>query len=132
MEEQQYSWKRFDNIHARLEDRITVTKNGAIGFPTRFYQDNNIKDYKYIVLYYDEAQKAIGIHFTNDENEKSKFSILHSKQNYGGSAVVRSFFKVSRIDPKIYYGRYDFTVRQEPELGTLYVFQLKERVDPKA
>lgn len=131
MDDTKFSWKKFDNLHARLEDRITVTKTGAIGFPTKFYEDNNIKEYKFIVVYYDESRNALGIHFTADENEKSKFAIAHSKQGYGGSAIVRSFFKVSRIDPKRYYGRYNFSIAEEEGIGKLYVFQLKEREDPK-
>lgn len=131
MENTKFNWKKFDNVHARLEDRITVTKTGAIGFPTKFYEDNNIKEYKYVVLYYDEAQKALGIHFTSDDSQKSKFTIIRSKQGYGGSAVVRNFFKISKVDPEKYYGRYDFTIANEEGIGKLYAFQLKERDDSK-
>ena len=129
MDDKIFNWKKFESVNARLEDRITVTKTGAIGFPTKFYQDNKIKEYKYVVIYHDERQGSIGVHFTSDENEKSKFTILHSNQGYGGSAVIRSFFKVSNIDPKKYYGRYDFSIVNTEGIGRLYVFQLKERED---
>ena len=86
----EYQFKKFEGRNVRLEDRITITKSNSMGFPQKFYQDNNIKDYKYVVFFWDEQNQAIGIHFTNNEEEKNKFSIIHSKTGYGGSVATRS------------------------------------------
>jgi len=39
-----YNFKKFEGRNARLESRITITKSNSIGFPTKFYVDNKIKD----------------------------------------------------------------------------------------
>lgn len=101
-----FNFIKFENRNVRLENRITLTKSNSIGFPQKFYNDNLIKDYKYVILYWDKENMAIGIEFTNNEQETNKFSILHSKIGYGGSIGVRSFLKSNNIDPNIYHGRY--------------------------
>src|SRR5438477_3764634 len=121
-----YNFKKVESRNARTEDRITITKSGGIGFPTKFYNDNKIKDYKYVVLYYDHDQKALGIYFTNDEAEKNKFSIIHSHSGYGGSIVPRSFFKTYDIKPEIYYNRYSWSNEDQEDVGKLYVIHLKK------
>lgn len=121
-----YNFKKVESRNARTEDRITITKSGGIGYPTKFYKDNKINEYKYVVLYYDQEQKALGLQFTNDEAEKNKFSIIHSHSGYGGAIVPRSFFRTSDIDPKIYFGRYLWTIENQEGVGKLYVINLKE------
>lgn len=123
----QYNFVKFDDIHKRLENRITVTKSQSIGFPAKFYKDNKISDFKYVVLFYDSDKKAIGIFFSNDEAEKSKFKILHSKTGPGGSVISRSFFKSNDIDTRKVYGRYDWEKFQQEGVGEIYVIKLKER-----
>ncbi|PIU26118.1 MAG: hypothetical protein COW32_08840 [Candidatus Aquicultor secundus] len=124
-----YNFKKFEGRNARLESRITITKSNSIGFPTKFYVDNKIKDYKYVILFWDEQNQAIGVHFTNDEenrHEKDRFSVIHSNKNYGGSVVTRSFFKANNIDLEKYHGKYDWKIVDLEDYGHLYVIELKE------
>jgi hypothetical protein len=123
------SFEKFQNRHTRLEERITITKSSnSIGFPSHFYHENRIKDFKYAVLFWDAADNAIGIHFTNDESEKKNaFLIARSKEGYGGSISAKSFFRHYKIDPKIYHGRYEWKKRTEDGVGELFVFALKAR-----
>ena len=121
-------FQKFEKTNARQEDRITITTSNSIGFPTKFYQDNNLKDLKYVVLYYDKDDLAIGIQFTNSEEEKHKFTILRSNRGYGGAVIATSFFKVNNIDPKIYHGRYEWERQNLEGVGELYVIKLKPRV----
>lgn len=125
-----YQFKKFEGRNIKQEDRITVTKSNSIGFPKKCYEDNNIKDFKYAVLYYDENQKAIGIQFSNREEEKNKFKIAHSKKQYGGHIIARSFFRTYNIIPEIYRGRYNWEKYNLEGVGELFVIKLKE-VDKK-
>jgi hypothetical protein len=118
-----YNFKKFDKRNVRLESRITITKSNSFGFPTKFSDDNNIKDYKYVVLFYDMDSKAIGIHFTNDTNDQNKFSIIKSEK-YGASVVARSFFKSNSIDTKEHSGRYHWKKVSIEDVGELYVIEL--------
>lgn len=125
----QFNFKKFEGRNARQEQRITVTKKSySIGFPTKFYADNNIEKYKYVVLFFDSEKKAIGIHFTNDENEKNKFIIHHSKDGYGGSIAVRSFMRMSGIEPLKYFGRYEWKKGEVQGAGDVFIIQLVEKV----
>lgn len=122
-----YNFQKFEGRNVRLENRITITNSNSIGFPSKFYDDNKIKDYKYVVLYWDADNRAIGIKFTNDENEKSKFTIIQSKAGYGGSVVSRSFFKTYEIDPKIYHGRYDWEKQSIDGVGEIYAIKIQAK-----
>ena len=122
----EYTFKEFTGRNVRLENRITVTKSHSIGLPTNFFKKNNIANFKYVVLFYDEEKKAIGIHFTNDENKNNKFAIIKNTAGNGGSVVTRSFFKTFNIDTEIYYGRYEWTTLEVEGTGKIYVINLKE------
>lgn len=121
-----YQFKKFEGRNVRLEDRITITKSNSIGFPQKFYQDNKIEGFKYVVLFWDEKSKAIGINFINDVEEKNKFTIIHSGK-YGGSIVVRSFFRTYGINLDIYHGRYEWEKHNIEGVGDVYVIKLEEK-----
>ncbi len=120
-----YNFKKFEKTNQRVESRITVSASNSIGFPTKFFQDNNISEYKYVVLYYDENEKAVGIFFTNDEEEKHKFTLVKSKIGYGASVVATSFFKVNGIDAKFYRNRYEWEKVAQEGIGDLFVIKLQ-------
>lgn len=120
-----YIFKKFENRNIKQENRITITRSYSMGLPRKFYQDNGVKDFKYAVLYYDEANKAIGVHFTN-EKDKNGFSVIHSPE-YGGQIVIRSFLKTYNIDPEIYHNRYEWEKYNLEGTGEIFVIKLKER-----
>lgn len=126
--DQQFSFKKFQNTNKRYEDRITVTGTNAFGFPTKFYRDNKIDECKYVVLYYDDVNKAVAFQFTNSEEEKYKFTMIKSDK-YGASINATSFFKENNLDSKKFKGRYKWTRKEYPEEGVLYIIQLKENTE---
>ena len=121
----EYQFKKFENKNVRLENRITVTKSSSIGLPTKFYQDNRIKNFRYAILFWDDKNKAIGIYFT-EEKDKKGFRIIHG-QKYGGQIVVRSFLKTYDIDPQIYHGRYEWEKYDLEGIGEIFIIKLKKR-----
>lgn len=121
---------KFEETNKRQEDRITVTGHSSFGFPTKFYNDNKINNYKYVTLFFDAENNDVGFHFHNDEAEKHKFSILKSKQGFGGSVVASSFFKSKSLDSKIYRGRYEWRKENIPEIAEIFVIKLKIRENP--
>ena len=120
-----YNFSKFESTHGRYESRITITSSNSIGFPTRFYKENKIENYKYVILYFDVERKAIGVQFSNNDSEPHKFTIIKSKDGYGGSVVVISFFKKHEIDTKINKGKYDWKKIETP-FGELFVFELRK------
>ncbi|MEK7173167.1 MAG: hypothetical protein AAB723_00245 [Patescibacteria group bacterium] len=119
-----YQFKKFEDRNIKSENRITLTKSYSIGLPNKFYQDNEIKSFMYAVLYWDEKNQAIGIHFTS-EKEKAGFKIIRG-QKYGGQIVIRSFLKSNNINPEVYYGRYEWEKHNLEGAETLFVIKLQE------
>lgn len=122
-----YEWKKFESVNQRLEHRITVTKSGYIGFPTKFYADNNVAGYKYVTLYYSEPEKAVGIKLSNDENEKGALKIHHNKEGKGGWVVARNFFKINNLDYKNYSNRYEWNKENFEGIGELFIIKLLDK-----
>lgn len=118
-----YNFIRFQDTHSRSESRITVTGTYSIGFPTKFYKDNNVESFKYAVLFWDAGQMAIGILLTNDENQPGRFKIGKTR-DYGAMVSAKSFFTKNEIDPKLYKGRYDWEKVQQPDAGEIFVIKL--------
>ena len=112
-----YNFIKFEERHARFESRITVTGSYSIGFPTKFYKE-------YVVLFWDSGNRAIGIQFSNNENEPGKIKIAKTK-DYGGMVAVKSFFTKNGIDPKESKGRYDWEKVQQPGAGEIFVIKIK-------
>jgi len=123
--------KKFEGRNSRQESRITITKSNSFGFPQKFYKDNEINRFQYVVLYFDDENKVVGVHFMNDEAEKNKFKIIHSKKGYGAILVARSFFIAHKIDTKIYCGRYEWKKHNLEGVGEVFVFQLKNNFEDK-
>lgn len=125
------AFMKFEETNKRQEDRITVTGHSSFGFPTKFYNDNNIDQFKYVTLFFDPDTTEVGFLFHNNETEKHKFSILKSKQGYGGSIVASSFFRSNGLNPKVYRGRYVFRKENIPEVGEIFVIKIKAKEEPK-
>ena len=122
----EYNFKKFDNRNVRLEDRITITKSYSIGLPSKFYSDNNIKNYKYASLYWEDEKKLIGIAFNNIP-DKNNFSITHSKIGYGGSIIAKSFFKTYNIDTQECHGRYTWKKEIIDTVGDMFIINIDEK-----
>lgn len=120
-----YSFKEFNDTTQHFENRITITKTYSMGFPTYFYENQNIRQFKYVTLFFDQNKKAIGIHFHNDDTKPNKFKISKDKQGRGAAISITSFLKTQQIDPLKYYGRYEWTKGPYKE-KMLYVIELKE------
>ncbi|MBL7158941.1 hypothetical protein ISS85_00490 [Candidatus Microgenomates bacterium] len=122
-----YNFKKFTKTSSRTEDRISVTSSYSFGFPRKFYKDNNIGKFKFVSLYYDKKNKAVGFQFTNDEEERHKFSIIKSKKNYGGGIVATSFFKTNDLNPRDYKGKYEWQKQKIENVGVLFIIDLKKK-----
>lgn len=125
-----YNLKKFENTNQRTENRITITKSMSFGFPTKFYQDNKLDEYKYVVIYYDKEQGVVAFNFNNNQEEKHKFTMMKSTKGYGAGIVATSFFKTNNLDPAIYHGKYDWEKTNMEGVGELFVIKLKEKIQP--
>lgn len=128
---QEYSFVKHTQVGKRFEERITITRSNHIGFPTQFYKDNDVANFKYTVLFYDKDNNAIGIKFTN-EQEDGAISIARHNKGYGGYISATSFFRANRINTKKFANRYEYkkvTLSDVgfDEAGVLFVIELREK-----
>ncbi len=130
MTEKTFNFLRFENVGIRVGDYIiSINKNGVFGINSGFYRTEGIKDYSYIVLFYAEAEKTIGIAFTKSSDEKGTFKITHGKSS--AYIVARSFFH-SLTEGKSdnlskYVGRYTPNTYSDPNIGKMFYIDLKEK-----
>lgn len=121
----EFKFERFEKIGGRYNNySISISTSYGIGFNAGFYHKENVKLYKYVVLFYDKKRKAIGFLFTNNEKEKGVFKISHVK-NSSGLTVARSFFNANQIDVKSNKGRYEPKIAEDGTSGRLYYISLK-------
>ncbi|MFZ2200041.1 MAG: hypothetical protein WAV40_04610 [Microgenomates group bacterium] len=121
-----YKWIKFEGVNKREEDRITVTSTRAFGFPTKFSQDHDLKNFDYVTLFFDKEKMAVGFRFHSDKDEPHKYKLLKSNQGYGANAMAMSFFKQNNVDAHKYRGRYPYEKISDPALGEIYIIELKE------
>ncbi|SRR5258708_2762773 len=121
-----FNFKKFEGVGQKLENRITVTSSNSFGFPGKFYMDEKLEDKKYLTIYFDEAKRAIALHFSADENEHNKFTVMKSKIGNGASVVATSFFRTYNIVAKNVRGRYVWERRDIEGIGAVYIIKLPE------
>ncbi|MEK7533441.1 MAG: hypothetical protein AAB542_03330 [Patescibacteria group bacterium] len=124
-----FQWERFTETRQRFDDHITITKSGGMGFPKKFSQDNHVNDYKYVLLFFDPTNHAIGISFTNDDTEKGKLSLAKSNQGFGANVNARTFFLAKKIDFLSHARKYDWK-KESFEGKDLFVIVLDQPESP--
>ena len=117
----------FDNQSInRVVDKITITKNYLINFPTAFYKINNLENKKIVLLYYNKNNFQIGIEFKDDEDDRG-FKITRSNDGQnGGYITAKNFFAMNGLVGKIRTGRYDYSkIQGALDNHSMYVLQLE-------
>lgn len=120
-----YNFAKFERTHSRSDRKISITASKTIGFPAGFWNDHKLGRYKYVILYFDEKRRSIGIQFSNDDKELHKFKLIQSTSGYGGNIVPLSFWKAYNIDPKDHKGKYEWE-KVATEFGLLIVIELRQ------
>jgi hypothetical protein len=103
----EYNFVKFSDFNVRTSHpTISVTKNNTFGLSSSFMVENGLNKYDYACLYYDTRSKSVGIRFTNDKSETSKFTITKNKDGNGANLIAHSFFRKSGIDAEKFVGKY--------------------------
>lgn len=121
----EYNFQKFENVRGKYDTRISITSNYSFGIPSGFYKQNDIDQYKYVVVFFDPKKKAVALQFTNDEEEDNKFKIMHNEKA-GGSIAARSFFKAYNLDPTELKGKYQWKKQDtQEEDSVVFIIDLK-------
>lgn len=106
----------FDNSSVgRVVDKITITKNYSINFPSAFYKINNLAGKTYALLFYNKSTSQIAIMFKDEYDERGfKISAPNNGKN-GGYITARNFFTLNELVDKIKTGRYSYERKETNE-----------------
>lgn len=110
---------------------IGIMRSFGFTFSAGFYHHNQIKDFKYVVLFYNQENGgSIGFAFTNSEEAKGRFKITHSDKKTSGSVTCRSFFFNYDLSSKIEQiaGRYKPQGIEHPMFGKMFYIKLNEKI----
>lgn len=120
--------KKFEEYGSKISRRISLNKSYSFGLPPAFYQEQGIDNYTHAYLFFDDTQKVVGIQFVKigDGEKGVKLVTYGGGKDKGATFIARAFFNKHNIDPKKYYGKYDFTKENVEGVGEVYLFQLKE------
>ncbi len=99
----------FDNSSvSRVVDKITITKNYLINFPSAFYKINNLNGKKSVLLLYNQDARQIAIIFKDDYDNRG-FKITTSNNGQGGGYITaKNFFAMHNLIGKIKVGRHTY------------------------
>ena len=105
----------FDNQSiTRVVDKITITKNYMLNFPSAFYKINKINNEKSVLLYYNKNEQKIGIEFQEEVDPRGfRITSSGSSQNGGGYITAKNFFAMNGLIGKIKLGRYNYTTEHK-------------------
>lgn len=124
-----YNFQEFQNVNAKIEKRISITRSCSFGFPYGFCDENRINDFTFVVLFFDPTKRAIGFLFTTDSEKKYKYSLVKSLSSRSASVVARSFFTTYNLNPGEIHGRYEPKKIVLPTGEQIFVIDLKNKVD---
>jgi hypothetical protein len=128
-----FNFVQFQNVGSKLSNYfITITKHGAFGLSSGFYNNEKIKDFTHAMIYYDSTKNLIGFVFTNTPTKKGAFKVTHTKKFGSASIIAHSFFsfifpqnsaeKILEIN-----GRYTPKKHNDVNVGTIYYIDLNEK-----
>lgn len=110
-----------------LDNRISITRIGNLGISALFYEEKNVRDFKWAVLYYDSENKIIGIRFTNNQSDPGKLKIVHYKEGKGAAINGKSFFGNYNINTQECNGRYAWKKEIISDIGEIYLIKLDDK-----
>ena len=128
-------FQQFQKTGVKLgKNIIGIMRSLGFTFSAGFYHRNNVKNYKYVVLFYNpENGRSIGFAFTNSEDVKGKFKLTKSERDTSGSVTCVSFFNNFNLAKNIdeIAGKYEPKETEHPFFDKMYYIKLDEKQTKK-
>lgn len=122
------NFEQFTKTGTKLSNNnISISKAHSFGFNSGFYHRNNIKNFKFVVLFYNKQENSIGFLFSNDELD-GKFTVTHSENRTSGGVTCRSFFSNYDLKCGEMAGQYLPQEISHPNFGKMFVIDLNKKI----
>lgn len=118
-----YKFTRFEGVYHRGDEKIAINRFGLLRLSAGFCRATNVRDFKFAELYYDSVNKAIALRFSNSQR-KGSLKLTRDKLSLTISAKL--FFSSNKLEEKDRLGRYDWEKLSLPDIGEVYVIELKK------
>lgn len=122
MEYEHLNLEKFSGYGSKISRKISITKSFSFGLPPAFFQENDLKDYSKVAMFYDKKEGIIALHFNNEEG--FRLSTYGEGSKRGASFLARSFFNAYDLDPVKCKGRYTPEKIHKEGVGNLFVIKL--------
>ena len=99
-------FERFTSSGKTFKPKVSIRRNGQIGFNNGARKRFELDNYKYVILFYDKENEKIGIKLTNEGSENGIMILQKRPLNVAVSAksfleyYELPYLKTSRYDPQ--------------------------------
>ena len=102
------AFQRFTESGRSFKARISIRKNGQIGFSNGAVKKFGLQKFSHVVLFYDADKKRIGIKPTNDSEEEGayKLNIKETGASVAGLAFI-DYFDIPHENTQKYEAKWD-------------------------
>jgi hypothetical protein len=115
------AWKRFTKTRSRsFVPKVGIWARGQIGFNKGAVEKYKLEQYDYVVLFFDEEQRRIGIKLTTDAKEEGATKV--TKRQSAISFSANAFLNTFEIDHEK-TRKYDVGFNQEEGM---FIIQLEK------
>jgi hypothetical protein len=114
------AFERFTARGRSYTPKVSIWKRGQIGLSQGAVERFHLRDFQYVVMFYDGENKRIGLMFTNNEQEEG-IARMNVKDT-GAMFTAKSFLDCYEID---YTETRQYDIRYDEE-AKLYVFELSK------
>ena len=122
-----FNFQRFEGVNKKYETRIGVARNGAFVFPYGFCKENEVKQFKFIELFYDQEHRAVAFHFSSDQKPSITYTLAHGKVSGGASVSCSAFFKTNGISATSLAGKkFTASSHDDETFGKMFIINLLE------
>ena len=123
MEIGKYKFDRFDDPNKSFAAKVTIRRNGQLGFNDGARNSYRLKNFQYAVLFYDQENEAVGIMLTNNGEEAGAIKLSAGEQNTYISA--KGFLDRHKINYANMKKRNRYELKK---IEDMLVFELKEPI----
>lgn len=126
---QKLSLKKFTEVKGRGTRDISIRPNRSFGIPPLFYKEENLEQFSYVDLYFDDNQKVIAFHFLSGDHATESVRLVKQKQGDRIYTVINAmaFMRIYKIEPEALEKKYPVTKTDIDGIGLCYCIALKKR-----
>lgn len=126
--------EKFTGYGSKVSRKIGINRAYGFSFPKAFVMENKLEKGAHTQLFFDKDARVIGIHFEHGGDNNHTFKLVVNKRDgdvVGAQSAAKSFFTTYDLVIDDIAGSYDYEKKEVPEIGELFLIQLKDHATPE-